>query len=254
MYPHRIRLRGPWECEPLARRGELPAAARPTDDRPDGLPPPAPCRLTVPVRLADTELAGFIGRLQLRRRFGYPGSIDAHERVWLTVGAAGDAAEAWLNGRSLGRVTAEDGGEFEVTALLAARNELLIEVDVTARQDLPCGAVALEVRRTAFLRSVRAWRAGDELHVEGKVVGQSDGPLELYAVLGRRTAAYETVTPTAEGRPFHVVACDVSTEWWGEAEESCHRSAGVDGGGGVKVELVGGGSIWYSSEVAWGSA
>src|SRR5262245_97069 len=66
MYPHRIRLRGPWECQPLA---------------PDG---PPPRRVTLPCRWADGGLGDFRGPVRFRRRFGYPGRLDAHERVWLT--------------------------------------------------------------------------------------------------------------------------------------------------------------------------
>ena len=49
MYPHRIRLRGPWECEPLARAG--------------GGPLPPPCRITMPCRWGEAGLADFAGRL-----------------------------------------------------------------------------------------------------------------------------------------------------------------------------------------------
>ena len=64
-YPHRIRLRGPWECEPLERQplGDLPA----------------PRRMTLPCRWADGGLPDFTGRVRFRRRFGYPGQIDDWE-------------------------------------------------------------------------------------------------------------------------------------------------------------------------------
>ena len=71
MYPHRIRLRGPWDCEPLARLA--PGAS-------DGALPP-PGRMTLPCRWAEGGLTDFAGRVRFRRRFGYPGRIDAHERV-----------------------------------------------------------------------------------------------------------------------------------------------------------------------------
>src|SRR5262249_781153 len=86
MYPHRIRLRGPWECEPVAGRARFP--------------PP----------------------------FGYPGRIDAHERVWLTFAGA-DRARVSLNGVVLSEHAGPGAFEFEVTALLQARNELAVEVE-----------------------------------------------------------------------------------------------------------------------------
>ena len=52
MYPHRIRLRGPWECEPLAR-------AEGAD-----MPLPPPCRMTMPCRWSAGGLAEFAGRVR----------------------------------------------------------------------------------------------------------------------------------------------------------------------------------------------
>jgi hypothetical protein len=127
MYPHRIRLRGPWECEP-------PASAEP-------FRVPFPCRWEV------MPLAELAGRVRFRRRFGYPGRIDAHERVWVTFAETAGTAEVWLNGRSLGRH--EGGGPFafEVTACLERRNELVVEVDAATVPRGAWGDVALEIRR-----------------------------------------------------------------------------------------------------------
>src|SRR5947209_8061277 len=160
MYPHRIRLRGPWECEPLARHGGGP------------LPPPG--RMTMPCRWADGGLPDFAGRVRFRRRFGYPGRIDAYERVWLTFAGVGGAAEVRLNGQPLGRHEGPGPFEFEVTPLLQARNELTVEVDAPAGDGGLWGEVALEVRCTAFLRAVRVWITGGgraDLHAAGEVVG-----------------------------------------------------------------------------------
>src|SRR5689334_13116842 len=120
MYPHRIRLRGPWECEPLARvqvqeDGRVEAVAGPL---------PAPCRMTMPCRWAEGGLGDFAGRVRFRRRFGYPGRIDSFERVWLTVAGVEAVAELRLNGHDLGRHEGARGPfECDVTALLQARNE-----------------------------------------------------------------------------------------------------------------------------------
>src|SRR5262245_45433612 len=100
MYPHRIRLRGPWEHEPLAR-----AAG---DDRP--LPPPGPLRL--PARWADGPLADFAGRVRLRRPFGYPGRLDDHERVFLVIDGAAGCRAVTLNS-TVGPPSEGDGYEWD---------------------------------------------------------------------------------------------------------------------------------------------
>ena len=216
MYPHRIRLRGPWECEPLARAG--------------GGPLPPPCRMTMPCRWGDGGLPGFAGRARFRRRFGYPGRIDTYERVWLTFAGVDGVAEVWLNGTRLGRHEGPGPFEFVVTALLRPRNELTVEVEAAGGDGGLWGEVALEVRCTAFLRAVRAWAEGDRLHAAGEVVGTAERPLDLYVIRGRSAVAYTTVEAAPEGRPFHLVAEGVS-----DAEA-------------VRVELVNGATVWYAWE------
>src|SRR5262245_62144083 len=146
MYPHRIRLRGPWEFEPLARHpGEGPAA------RQEPLPPAG--RMIMPARWGEGGLRGFAGRVRFRRRLGFPGQIDQEERVWLTFAGLEGQAEVRLNGQFLGR---RDGAlgpfEFEVTPLLQVRNELQVEVEAPDDSGGLWGDVALEIRRTAYLR------------------------------------------------------------------------------------------------------
>lgn len=160
------------------------------------------------------------------RRFGYPGRIDADERVWLTFhGVAGRAAVS-LNGQPLGAHEGPEPFEYEVTRLLAMRNELVLEIQGGGEA---WGEVALEVRRTAFLRGVRATADGGRVRVSGEVVGSAGRPLELYVLLDGRTVHYATVEPTAGGREFEIV---------------------TDGSGRqVRVELIDGGSVWYAVEV-----
>jgi hypothetical protein len=202
MYPHRIRLRGPWECQPAADSGR-----------------------------------------RYRRRFGYPGRIDAHERVWLTFAGVGGRAVVRLNDCLLGcREDAPASFEFEVTALLRPRNELVVDVQETAEGSW--GEVALEIRCTAFLRDLRRFAVlrGErvELHVCGQVVGVAERPLELYVVVDRSTAAYQVVTPAVEGQPFEIVVPDLAAEMWRSADGSLSGLL-------VKVDLVNGASIWYTS-------
>jgi hypothetical protein len=194
--------------------------------------------MTLPCRWAEGGLTGFRGRVRFRRRFGYPGRIDAHERVWLTFAGADSWASIRLNETDLGR---HPGGplEFEVTALLQSRNELVVEVEGTEEGGL-WGEVALEVRCSAFLRGVRVWiapeEAGGTLHAAGQVVGTADRPLDLYVLLDRATLAYTAVMPAPTGTPFHLSGALVKQ--------------GEQASGLVKVDLVNGAMVWYTNEEA----
>jgi Glycosyl hydrolases family 2, sugar binding domain len=235
VYPHRIRLRGPWECEPLARAGR--AAPEPL---------PAPCRMALPCRWSTGGLRDFAGRVRFRRRFGYPGRLDATDHVWLTFAGAEGVAEVWLNGQWLGRHQGEGPFEFEVTPLLQARNELVVEVESATEHGGIWGEVAMEVRCPAFLRPVRLWaaRTGEsaDLHVAGEVVGTCDRALDLYVLLDGATVLYTTLEPVPAGRPFHVVAEGLPWTLWqprGEGTAGLHE---------VRIELVNGATVWYRIE------
>ena len=220
MYPHRIRLRGPWECEPVQRRG---------DDA--ELPLPPPCRMAMPSRWSEGGLPGFSGRVRFRRRFHYPGRIDDYERVWLTFAGIDGEAEVRLNDQVLGHISA--ASEFEITSLLLPRNELVIEIENSAEQGGLWSEVALEVRCTAYVRDLRclALLKGDsvDLRVCGQVVGMADRPLELYLLLDRSVVAYQVVTATAEGQPFEMVVPSLPA-----------------GNLPVQVDLVNGAVVWYT--------
>ncbi len=232
MYPHRIRLRGPWDYEPLAYSSPE-----------HHLLPPAG-RMNVPCRWSAGGLPGFAGRVRFRRRFGYPGRIDPHERVWLTFAGASDSAEVALNGASLGRHEGDGPFEFEVTDLLCPRNELVVEVEGAADTAGLWGEVALEVRCTAYLRGVRLWAEvegdGVRVHAAGEVVGAAERPLDLYLIVGRSTAAYASVTAAPEGRPFHL-ASDKLGGVGGSGQ-------GADAGDAAdaQVDLVNGAAVWYT--------
>jgi hypothetical protein len=224
MYPHRIRLRGPWVCQPLPHA--------------PGGPAPPPFRVTMPCRWADAGQADVAGRVRCRRRFGYPGRLKAHERVWLTFAGVADRACVTLNDTPLGQVEGDTPAEFEVTALLGPRNELVVDVEGPGGQGGLWGEVALEVRCTAFLRGVRAEAVGDggvfALHVAGEVVGVADGPLDLYVILGRSPLSEARVTARAEGTPFHLAVGGLDRQ----------RLAGETA---VQVDLVNGATVWYTA-------
>jgi hypothetical protein len=234
----------------------------------------------MPCRWADGGLRDFSGRVRFRRRFGYPGRIDVHERVWLTFDEIEGMTEIQLNGTLLSQRDAESSArlagaievgaasraapelpatdtsrparlavptpppvgaasraassEFEITALLQERNELVVEVEGTADRGGLCGEVALEVRCAAYLREVRIWATTGDLHVAGEVVGTADGLLELYVVLDRANVAYSRAEVSPKGRPFHLVAEGVSAE---RTQQTL-----------VKVDLVKGATVWYTLE------
>jgi hypothetical protein len=227
MYPHRIRLRGPWECEPLAWSAGSSAA----------LPPP--CRMTMPCRWREGGLVDFSGRARFRRRFGMPRQIDAHERVWLTFAGADAAARVWLNGNLLGQhAGASDPFEFDVTGLLLARNDLCVEVEGSAESGGLWGEVALEIRCTAFVRGVQLRAspsgAGARLHATGEIVGTAERALEVYLLLDGSTVAYG-IFPA--GSTFHLDSEELAAERWQALEPHL-----------VRLDLVNGATIWYQIE------
>jgi hypothetical protein len=237
MYPHRMRLRGPWECEPLARvvkqrDGRLEMVS-------ESLPPR---RIIMPRRWADAGLADFAGRVRFRRRFGMPRRLDAHEVVWLTFAEVEGIAVVTLNGHFLGRhEQPAQPFEFEVTGLLREGNELVVDIEAPAGNGY-LGEVALEVRCSAFLRRVRAWpestSAGVTLRIQGEAVGTCDQPLELYVLLDSSTIAYRTIQPTALGQSFDIVSDEIVADTW-------NRLKGQDRE--VRVDLVNGAVIWYTT-------
>lgn len=211
MYPHRIRLRGPWEWE--------------ADDK---------GRVTMPCRWSDLGLGEGVRRVRFHRRFGLPRKLDPHERVWLTFTEAGGVTGIWLNEHPLERSNrAEASFEFEVTELLAARNHLQVEAEGTIGDDPVWDEVALEIRCTAYLRDMHVWpeqtEAGPCLHAAGTVVGASKQPLEVYVLCANRTVAYAPVTA---GRPFEVISDPLG-----------------DLQGDIRVELVCGAVVWYTVEI-----
>jgi hypothetical protein len=225
MYPHRIRLVGPWEYEVLSWVAGAESSKPRLPDRgfEDSAPATQRERVTMPCRWRDCGLGDFTGTVRFTRRFGYPGRIDEYERVWLTFAAVAGHAAVCLNGTDLGQ--SEGPCEFEATRLLRERNVLHVDIEVDSCESGLCGEVALEVRRTAFLRNVRV-TATDSLHISGEVAGTAAGPLELYVICERRNIGYAAVEA---GKPFHVEAEKIE-------------------GHIVRIDLVHGASIWWTEE------
>ena len=132
IYPHVIRLRGPWHFEVLpdtdrdakALGGSEPATSRAVslDPRPAGSAP-LPHDWTTGVECGDE------GRICWRRRFSCPSSLDPGEAVWLCIAGRGATLAIALNGESLGTIAGTEAArEFDVTSRMKPRNELAIEV------------------------------------------------------------------------------------------------------------------------------
>lgn len=124
---HVIRLRGPWEYRPLARTvrladgssqvesGELPAAGR----------------IEVPSDWGESLGGTFCGRVAYLRRFGRPTGLSAADRVELVITRVDARAGVRLNGQALGEIPAGGAAwRCDITARLAPRNELVIEVEL----------------------------------------------------------------------------------------------------------------------------
>ncbi|HQU45303.1 MAG: hypothetical protein B7Z73_06625 [Planctomycetia bacterium 21-64-5] len=185
-YPHVIRLRGPWQFEPLAR-ATLDADGQITDNSAD-LPPAG--RATVPEDWGERLGNGFRGRARYRRAFNPPATLDPHERLWLVVEGVDAFGHVSVNGTRLGTI---DGYAlrrgFEVTQLVGPRNEIELEIELPAelpgvkqalrpgRERLPggpIGEVRLEVRTQWFLEPLAIWStpASDGFLIRGQVQGE----------------------------------------------------------------------------------
>ncbi len=188
IYPHRIRLRGPWECVPIEANGAGPL--------------PMPRRVTMPGRFGDHGLAAFAGRVRFTRKFGYPGRIDDHERIWITCAGLEGTAAIQVNEVSLAENHAGPFA-FEVTALLKQYNRLDVIITADSQRGGMWGEVALEIRCSAYLQDVEARRLPDgAVEVAGVVAGTCERALELYGVADRTHAHYQWINIRPEGTPF----------------------------------------------------
>jgi hypothetical protein len=225
MYPHRIRLAGPWEAEPILGPGA-------------GGQPPAR-RVTLPCRLS--EIAPLTpGAVLFRRRFGLPRRIDEWERVWLTCAKVIGQASWRLNSMEVEmRPTPAGGPEAEVTSLLQDRNEVAVRLEGVGPESGLYGEVALEVRCRAYLRGVRASahpaEAGWVVRVVGAVISErSADPLELYLLIDNRVQDYQKLQGDQWETPFNLAA----------PVEFSRAGDRVT----VRVDLVNGATIWHTVE------
>ncbi len=132
--PHVIRLRGPWEYEPLARFATLSDGR--VDVKNDGLPPSGIIEL--PADWGKVLGAEFQGRVRFTRRFRCPTGLSPTLHVWLIIDDVDWQAEVTLNESLLGKVAHSDSPEpsqelqcparFDITTLLSPQNKLSIVI------------------------------------------------------------------------------------------------------------------------------
>lgn len=155
--PHRIRLRGPWECRPLAwsvseladpppRSSTIPTVPNaPAPDRwipdrpipdmsmPTERPLPEAGLITMPSDWSPIAGPDFRGRVLFTRRFGCPTGIVDDDRVELVIEAVDQRASIELNGQFLGETRWGAGPwRLEITDRLRPANELRITVELPA--------------------------------------------------------------------------------------------------------------------------
>jgi hypothetical protein len=218
MYPHRIRLLGPWEYEVLPGAKVSPDA-------------PLRGRITMPSTIADAGLPGFSGSIRFSRRFGMPRSHDAGEHYWLVFETTADFMEVTLNKRLLGEFARRGPFAVEVTGSLLDRNLLELTVQTMNDQDGLTGETALEIRRVCYLCDAKIWRRADgRIEASVEVAGKAPEGLELYLLAERRTLAYLRLD----------AAVDQLVELQSEDPVSPETTE-------ARLELVQGGVVWFQT-------
>jgi Glycosyl hydrolase 2 galactose-binding domain-like len=131
---HLIRLRGPWQLEPVVRY-----VARPGGYEPTSADLPAGGTATMPANWSATCGSDFLGVVRYRRSFQKPTGLEPGDKIWLVVEPPQTLATVFLAEQPLGKV--RDAGaavRFEISRLLSDRNVLVIEVEHPALDAAGC--------------------------------------------------------------------------------------------------------------------
>ncbi len=150
---HIIRLRGPWQLEPVFRylRRADGGYERSTENL------PAAARMHVPADWNAAFGSDFLGRVRYLRNFNSPPGLQFDERVWLVVEPQRSEARVVMLEETLGTVTSEGPPQrFDITHRLSPHNQLEIFVEHPALVDeelstsetisLPPGGLVGDVR------------------------------------------------------------------------------------------------------------
>jgi beta-galactosidase/beta-glucuronidase len=160
--PHVIRLRGPWQLEPLDRwvacgsgewrveTGDLPAGGK----------------VAVPGDWRQLLGHDYLGRVRYSRAFNLPTNLGPREHVWLVLDEVDYQADVSLNGQFLGPVRPHHGAwRHEITATLRLHNQLVVDVQLPP-----------EVHADPQLRGARAGQAGGLVgEVRLEIVAEATG-------------------------------------------------------------------------------
>jgi hypothetical protein len=122
---HTIRLRGPWQMQPMERFAVLP------DDRisASGEDLPTPTVAKMPDDWSSVFGADFLGRVRYVRTFNKPTGLDSGERVFLVVEPPISVGRVAVNGQILGEVRwGAPPGRFDITTALKDHNAVEVEV------------------------------------------------------------------------------------------------------------------------------
>ena len=157
---HTIRLRGPWQMEPLERFAPAESGGEAQE-----LPPPG--RVKLPTTYQAALPHGFHGRVRFARRFQRPTGLEPHETVHLVVDTPWTIVTLTLNERQLeieraleiataaaGSLVQRAPVRLNLTDLLSDTNVLAIEVEYRA-EDTAEGATAGQSSSVALLGEVR---------------------------------------------------------------------------------------------------
>jgi hypothetical protein len=134
---HIIRLRGPWQLEPVERW--VRRADGGYDQVCDDLP--AATKATMPADWSESFGPEFFGRVRYSRHFNLPTGLEPNDKVFLVVEPPRSRAQVRLNGQALGELRfGGPAARFDVARLLAVKNSLEIEVEHPEPDDGSRGA------------------------------------------------------------------------------------------------------------------
>jgi hypothetical protein len=123
---HIIRLRGPWQLEPLERF--VPCGEGRYERATVSLPLSA--RLTMPADWSTVFGGDFLGRVRYHRVFQSPTGLESGERVFLVVEPPRSRGVVSLSRERLGEVVwGGPAGRFHITDLLEDHNRLEVVVE-----------------------------------------------------------------------------------------------------------------------------
>lgn len=164
--PHTIRLRGPWQCEPLSFAKIMTDGSVIWTDT----DLPATGVIELPGDWSAALGPDFRGLARLTRRFGLPTGLSPSSRVWLALEEVAGTAAVALNAHPLGSTTNEADSlrfreslanlpqrfdsllqpqphpcpvRWDITSLLKARND--VAITLLAFTDGWVGLISLEI-------------------------------------------------------------------------------------------------------------